>query len=142
MLFKNSNLAGRVESLVNRFIVLPTMLLAKQYNPEEVKKTIFAAPDSNEEYVLHAIYRDKDLKEEWNQPNNRTILAQAVSFAIVEIAKLINATLGDFIDLMFYKHGDMTIGTKCYEAMEKTLGLGERIKSINVNAIINMLYGK
>ena len=139
MLFKNSNLAGRVESLVNRFIVLPTMLLAKQYNPEEVKKTIFAAPDSNEEYVLHAIYRDKDLKEEWNKPANRTILAQAVSLAVVEIAKLINDNLGEFIDLMFYKHGDMTIGTACYEAMEKTLALGEGIKTINVNAIIRQL---
>ena len=68
MLFKNSNLAGRVESLVNRFIVLPAMLLGQGYNAEEVKKTIFAAPKSKEEYVLHVIYRDKELKDVWNQP--------------------------------------------------------------------------
>ena len=43
MLFKNSNLAGRVESLVNRFIVLPTMLIGLEYQPEEVEKT----------YLLH-----------------------------------------------------------------------------------------
>ena len=83
MLFKNSNLAGRVESLVNRFIVLPAMLLGHWYNEEEVKKTIFAAPDSNEEYVLLAIYRDPELKDEWNKPANRTILAKAVSIATV-----------------------------------------------------------
>ena len=142
MLFKNSNLAGRVKSLVNRFIVLPTMLLAKQYNPEEVKKTIFAAPDTNEEYVLHAIYRDKELKEEWNKPANRTILAQAVSLAVVEIAKLINANLGEFIDLMFYKHGDMTIGTACYDAMEKALAMGNDINNVDVTAIIRSLSGK
>ena len=62
MLFKNSNLAGRVESLVNRFIVLPAMLLLNGYQAQEVNGIIFAKPDTKEEYVLLAIYRDKELK--------------------------------------------------------------------------------
>ena len=142
MLFKNSNLAGRVESLVNRFIVLPTMLLAQNYNAEEVRKTIFAAPKSNEEYVLLAIYRDKELADAWKTPTNRQDLAQAVAYAIVEIAKLIEANVGNFIDLMFYKHGDMTIGGVCYNAMLEALKMGDNINNVDVNTIIKMLTGK
>ena len=55
MLFKNSNLAGPVESLVNRFIVLPTMLIGQGYDAGEVASIIFSEPKSREEYVLHAI---------------------------------------------------------------------------------------
>jgi hypothetical protein len=142
MLFNNSNLAGRVESLVNRFIVLPAMLLGQGYNPEEVKSTIFAKPKSKEEYVLHAIYRDKDLADAWKSPNNRTILAQAVSLAIVEIAKLINANIADFIDLMFYKQGDMTVGEACYEALLQAVNMGEALKTLDVNSIIESLNNK
>ena len=48
MLFKNSNLAGRVESLVNRFIVLPAMLIMQGYEADEVNSIIFAKPDTKE----------------------------------------------------------------------------------------------
>ena len=89
MLFKNSNLAGRVESLVNRFIVLPAMLIMQGYKAEEVNKIIFAKPDTKEEYVLFAIYRDKELKNEWNKPANRTLLAQTVAYAILGLGEMI-----------------------------------------------------
>ena len=118
------------------------MLLGQGYNPEEVKSTIFAKPKSKEEYVLHAIYRDKELADAWKSPSNRTILAQAVSVAIVEIAKMINANVGDFIDLMFYKQGDMTVGDACYNAMLQAVNMGEALKGVNVNAIIKTLTGK
>ena len=62
-----------------------------------------------------------------------------MAYPVIEIAKLIESNVGNFIDLMFYKHGDMTVGTKCYEAMLKTLELGDNITKINVNAIINQL---
>ena len=139
MLFKNSNLAGRVESRVNRFIVLPAMLLGQGYNEEEVKSTIFAKPKSKEEYVLHAIYRDKELKEVWNQAKNRVILAQAVSVAVVTLGQMIEKNIGDFIDLMFYKHGDMTVGEACYNAMLQAVNMGEGLKTVNVNNIIKSL---
>ena len=140
MLFKNSNLAGRVESLVNRFIVLPTMLIGQGYNEEEVKNIIFAAPKSKEEYILHAIYRDKELVDAWKKQSNKTILAQAVAYAILELGKLIAANVGDFIDLMFYKQGDMTVGTACYNAMIQTLNMGEEaINKVNVKTIIQTL---
>ena len=140
MLFKNSNLACRVESLVNRFIVLPTMLLLKYYKEDEVNSIIFAKPDSKEEYVLLAIYRDKELKAEWKKPANRTILAQTIAYAVLVLGELIDKNVGDFIELMFYKKGDFTVGTACYKAMLRTLAMTEeQIKSIDVNTIINSL---
>jgi hypothetical protein len=140
MLFKNSNLAGRVESLVNRFIVLPAMLLLNEYQAQEVHDIIFAKPDSKEEYVLLAIYRDKELKDEWKKPANRTILAQTVAYAVLVLGELIEKNIGDFIELMFYKKGDFTIGTACYNAMLKTLSMtDEQIKAIDVKTIINSL---
>ena len=140
MLFKNSNLAGRVESLVNRFIVLPAMLILKGYQAKEVNSIIFAKPDSKEEYVLLAIYRDKDLKKEWNKATNRTLLAQTVAYAVLELGQMIEKNVGDFIELMFYKKGDFTVGTACYKAMLQTLSMTEeQIRAIDVATIINSL---
>jgi hypothetical protein len=140
MLFKNSNLAGRVESLVNRFIVLPAMLLLNEYQAQEVHDIIFAKPDTKEEYVLLAIYRDKELKDEWKKPANRTILAQTVAYAVLVLGELIEKNIAEFVDLMFYKKGDFTIGTACYNAMLKTLSMtDEQIKAIDVKTIIDSL---
>ena len=140
MLFKNSNLAGRVESLVNRFIVLPTMLIGQGYDAGEVASIIFAAPKSKEEIVLRAIYRDPELKEIWNQAFNRQVLAKAVSIAVVKLVEDINNNVGKFINTMFYSKNDTTIAQKCYEAMTETLKLGpDNINLVNVQEIINVL---
>ena len=115
----------------------------KVTNQKKLKKIIFAAPKSDEEYILHAIYRDPELKDEWNKAANRTILAKAVSIAIVKLAQLIDNNVGDFIDLMFYKHGDFTIAKECYSAMTETLNLStDEIQQINVQQIISTLNAK
>ena len=66
------------------------MLIMKWYQEQEVNSIIFAKSDTKEEYVLLAIYRDEDLKEVWKKPANRTILAQTIAYAILEIGELIN----------------------------------------------------
>ena len=73
---------------------------------------------------------------------NRVILAQAVSVAILELGKMIDNNIGDFIDLMFYKQGDMTVGAVCYDAMNKAVNMGEGLRNVDVNAIIKQLNGK
>ena len=70
------------------------MLILQGYKPEdEVNSIIFAKPDSKEEYVLLAIYRDDKLKDEWNKPANRTLLAQTVAYEVLVLGQMIDKML-------------------------------------------------
>ena len=104
MLFKNSNLAGRVESIVNRFVVLPAILLKQGYKLEEIEPIIFAvhfkdnAVKDKPYRVLLAIYRDPQLKDLWKNAQLRNIIAKVASVVIIQLAEMINNDVDGFID--------------------------------------------
>ena len=149
MLFKNSNLAGRVESIVNRFVALPVIFLMKQYKINEIEPIIFAVHDKEnvvkDKYyrILLAIYRDPELKEDWNKPSVRVVIAKVASLVMVKLAEMINANVDGFINTMFYTKNDMSIGQICYNAMLEVNNMNtEQLNAINVDEIIKLLTGK
>ena len=149
MLFKNSNLAGRVESIVNRFVALPVILLMKEYKINEIEPIIFAVHDKEnalkDKYyrILLAIYRDPELKADWNKPSVRVAIAKVASLVMVKLAEMINANVDGFINIMFYTKNDMSIGQICYNAMLEVNNMNtEQLNAINVDEIIKLLTGK
>ena len=149
MLFKNSNLAGRVESIVNRFVALPVILLMKEYKINEIEPIIFAVHDKEnavkDKYyrILLAIYRDPELKEDWNKPSVRVVIAKVASLVMVKLAEMINANVDGFINTMFYTKNDMSIGKICYNAMLEVNNMStDQLNAINVDEIIKLLTGK
>ena len=146
MLFKNSNLAGRVESIVNRFVVLPSILLFKKYPIEEIEPVIFAVHDKSnamkDRYyrILLAIYRDEELAELWKSAQLRNIIAKVASVVMVKLAEMINNDVDGFINTMFYTKNDMSIGKICYDETMNVLKMSnEQINSINVKQIVDVL---
>lgn len=59
LVYQRSNYQGRLRSLINRYVVYPSILLGLGGNEEAVRKIIFAAPKSDEETLLRKIYQDK-----------------------------------------------------------------------------------
>jgi hypothetical protein len=146
MLFKNSNLAGRVESIVNRFVVLPSILLFKKYPIDEIEPVIFAVHDKSnamkDRYyrILLAIYRDEELADLWKSAQLRNIIAKVASVVMVKLAEMINNDVDGFINTMFYTKNDMTIRKICYDETMNVLKLSnEQINSINVKQIVDVL---
>ena len=146
MLFKNSNLAGRVESIVNRFVVLPSILLFKKYPIEEIEPVIFAVHDKSnamkDRYyrILLAIYRDEELADLWKSAQLRNIIAKVASVVMVKLAEMINNDVDGFINTMFYTKNDMTIGKICYDETMNVLKMSnEDINRIDVKQIVDVL---
>ena len=149
MLFKNTNVAGRVESIVNRFVVLPTILVSKGYKIQEIEPVIFAVHDKNDpvkdrDYrILLAIYRDPELKDLWKSAQLRNIIAKVASVVIIELAKMITNDVEGFINTMFYTKNDMSIGKICYTETLNVIAMSnEEINQIDVETIVKTLTGK
>lgn len=59
LIYQKSNYKGKLKSLMNRYVVYPTILLGLGIPEETIRKIIFSAPKSDEEKMLRKIYQDK-----------------------------------------------------------------------------------
>lgn len=59
LIYQKSNYKGKLKSLLNRYVVYPTILFGLGIDNNTVKSIIFAAPKSPQETLLKKIYQDK-----------------------------------------------------------------------------------
>ena len=96
LVYQRSNYKGKLKSLINRYVVYPTILLQLGGDETAVRKIIFAAPKSDEETLLRKIYQDKKETIKTLLLNNEELLnkignnIQAVEGKILEDVKTQN----------------------------------------------------
>ena len=152
MYYNNSGFAGRMESILTRFGVLPFVLYIQGYkNEEEIRKVLFAqrpaAGQSNPLYsTLLRIYRDfsdsRKIKNTWNDPRNKKILAKVISVISADLFSKIQNNAYEFVKLVI-NGNDFSIGKACYTSavnVINSLASGELdINTIDENGILKQM---
>ena len=139
---KNYNIKGRIESLLNRYCVLPFALLTKGYKVNDFKPAIFAEPhvkgQPNPNFsLLLSLYRDKNnlIKQVFNTQETKALLAKVVSVVIIEFNKLINENPAQFINNVIGPDSTV-LGTKIYNALSIVYNQKLKLNEINVDQVM------
>lgn len=100
LIYQRSNYKGKLRSLINRYVVYPTILFALNGEPNAVRKIIFAEPKSDEMTTLRKIYQDKKDTIKNQLENNQELLNQ-IGEVIAEVQTKILADVKNSNPLPF-----------------------------------------
>ena len=121
----NTNFKGRIESILNRFSVLPFALVEKGYNENEFKKAIFAIHQkgvSNPDYsLLVRLYQDRKevIKSVFNTKQAKDLLTAVTTGVANAFDQIASSNAQNFIRTLIHDPNDFTLGEIVYNETMK-----------------------